>query len=203
MIVFDGSGSMAEMGFNKIDVPRIIEAREALHSVLPQIAAMRRLGLVVYGPGGDAECKSTELHFGPRPDAARPISAAVDAIDPTGNTPLTEGVRLAAEALEYRTRAGAIVLVTDGDETCGGAPCQLAADLAAEGLDLTVHVIGFKVRSSHFRWDSERDTEAVSNARCLADRTGGEYFSAESVQDLIGALRVTLGCNVFGALTRP
>ncbi|WP_425100430.1 vWA domain-containing protein [Tropicibacter sp. S64] len=200
MIVFDGSGSMAEMGFNKIGEPRIFEAREALHSVLPQIAAMRRLGLVVYGPGGDGECKSTELYFGPRPNAAPPITAAVDALDPTGSTPLTEGVRLAAEALKYRERPGAIVLVTDGDETCGGAPCQLAAQLAAEGLDLTVHVIGFKVRPTRFSWDGARDTEAVSNAACLAEATGGEYLGVESVEELIGALRVTLGCPVFGAL---
>ena len=30
MIVFDGSGSMAEMGFNDIDEPRIFEARRAM-----------------------------------------------------------------------------------------------------------------------------------------------------------------------------
>ncbi len=50
MIVFDGSGSMAEMGFNDIDEPRIFEARRAMADALPQIAQNRRLGLVVYRP---------------------------------------------------------------------------------------------------------------------------------------------------------
>ena len=41
---------------------------------------------------------------------------------------------------------------------------------------------------------------ATTVARCLADRTGGRYVRAETVDELIGALRVTLGCNVLGAL---
>ena len=203
MIVFDGSGSMAEIGFNQIGIPRITEAREALHRVLPAIAAARRLGLVIYGPAGDRTCRNTRLHFGPQWDAAPRITAEIDALRPVGGTPLTEGVRLAAEALEYRERPGAVVLVTDGDETCGGMPCQLAAELAADGAGLTVHVIGFKVRGRHFSWDPAQSdyTQATTVARCLADRTGGQYLSAETVEELIGALRVTLGCNVYGQRT--
>ncbi len=204
MIVFDGSGSMAEMGFNKIGVPRISEARQALHDVLPRIASVRRLGLVIYGPGGDRTCRNTELRFGPQWDAAPRITAEVDALLPVGGTPLTEGVRLAAETLEYRSEPGAIVLITDGDETCGGEPCQLAAELAADGADLTVHVIGFKVRSSHFSWEDKAESTVVSVARCLADRTGGQYLSAETVEDLVDALQVTLGCQIYGQMSvRP
>ena len=51
VVVFDGSGSMAEMGFNLLEEPRIFEAREAVHAAVPKIAAVRRLGLIVYGPG--------------------------------------------------------------------------------------------------------------------------------------------------------
>ncbi len=54
MIVFDGSGSMAEMGFNDINEPRIFEARQAMAEAIPQIAQTRRLGLVVYGQIGRA-----------------------------------------------------------------------------------------------------------------------------------------------------
>ena len=56
MIVFDGSGSMAEMGFNDISEPRIFEARKAIADVTPDIARDRRLGLIVYGPNGIDEC---------------------------------------------------------------------------------------------------------------------------------------------------
>ncbi|SIS59931.1 Ca-activated chloride channel family protein [Roseivivax lentus] len=204
MIVFDGSGSMAETGFNQLDEPRIFEARRAVREAVPGIAEARRLGLVIYGPGRTGEpgasCQSVDTRFAPQWQAAAPIIAAVDRLLPAGDTPLTAAIAQAAEVLQYRERPGAIVLVTDGKETCGGTPCQLAAELAADAADLTVHVIGYKVRGDFFSWDSQGNQyeEAETVARCLADRTGGKYVSAETVGELVGALRATLGCNVYG-----
>ncbi|GGF70455.1 Ca-activated chloride channel family protein [Mameliella alba] len=200
MIVFDGSGSMAEIGYNAIGVPRISEARMAMRRVIPSVAAARRLGLVIYGPAGDRTCANTDLRFPPQWQAGPRILADVDALRPAGGTSLTESVRRAAETLDYLNRPGTVVLVTDGKETCGGAPCSLAAEIAAMAPELTVHVIGFKVRGDHFDWSNPNDQMATTVARCLADRTGGRYVRAETVDELIGALRVTLGCNVLGAL---
>ncbi|MEP1587037.1 MAG: VWA domain-containing protein [Tateyamaria sp.] len=198
MVVFDGSGSMAEMGFNDINEPRIFEARRAISDTIPEIAERRRLGLVVYGPMGVDECTGVDLRFPPMLDAARPVIDAVNSLEPSGSTPLTDAVKLAAETLDYQSRPAAIVLVTDGKETCGGQPCILATDLANEGADTTVHVIGFKVRGSFFSWDRDTDNDynvSESVARCLADRTGGTYTSAETLDQLIAALRETLGCQ--------
>ncbi|KUF09804.1 vWA domain-containing protein [Pseudoponticoccus marisrubri] len=198
MIVFDGSGSMAEIGVNMVGVAKISEARLALRRVLPSVAAARRLGLVIYGPGGDRTCRNSELRFGPQWEAAPRILSEVDALRPVGGTPLTEGVRMAAEALDYRNTAGAVVLVTDGAETCGGAPCALAAELAENAPGLVVHVIGFKV---DMRGELDRGGRPIIAARCLADRTGGRYVTAQTLDELAGALRLTLGCNLFGALS--
>ena len=90
------------------------------------------------------------------------------------------------------------MLVTDGKETCGGQTCALAAELSGTGL--TVHVIGFKVRGEHFGWQSQGETDyvnSVSIVQCLATQTGGEYVSAETVDDLIAAMNRTLGCNLL------
>lgn len=200
MIVFDGSGSMAEIGFNQIGVPRISEARMAIRQIIPLIASQRRLGLVIYGPSGDKTCENTDVRFSPQWKAGPRIISDVDALRPAGGTALTESVRKAAEVLDYQHKPGTVVLVTDGKETCGGEPCLLAAEIAADAPGLTVHVIGFKVRGDHFDWGNTQYTEATTVARCLADRTGGHYVRAESVDELIRALQVTLGCNVFGAL---
>lgn len=198
MLVFDGSGSMAEMGFNYIDEPRIFEARRAVSEIMPQVDQYRRIGLVLYGPGGVDSCTGIDLRFAPTPNAAQRIIDDVEAMSPTGNTPLTEAVALAARTLDYRARPGTIVLVTDGKETCGGAPCQLAAELAAEGRDLTVHVIGFKVRGERFSYNRDSDyVNSESVAKCLADRTGGHYHGTESADELIEALRRTLGCQLL------
>ncbi|GIT90276.1 hypothetical protein JANAI62_02410 [Jannaschia pagri] len=192
MIVFDGSGSMAEVGFNLFNEPRIFEARRAVGSIIPEIADVRRLGLVVYGPGGADGCSGLDLRFGPVENAAPRIIDAVDRLQPEGDTPLTEAVRLAARALNG---AGAVVVITDGKETCGGQPCQLATDL---GRGVTVHVIGYKVRGDFFDWDTPGETVTVETvARCLADRTGGHYVSTETVDELVAALRQTMGCGLM------
>ena len=197
MIVFDGSGSMAEMGFNDIEEPRIFDARRAMADVIPDIAARRRLGLVVYGPGADA-CAGVDLKFSPIADAAPRLLGEVNALQPAGDTPLTEAVKRAADVLIAESGGGVVVLVTDGKETCGGAPCQLAVELSDQRI--TLHVIGFKVRGSHFAWGSTgsndySDSEAVS--RCLADRTGGVYVHTETLDQLKAALRTTLGCQIM------
>lgn len=195
MLVFDASGSMAAMGYNGLDLPRIVEARDALRRAIPDITPYRKMGLVIYGPGSGDGCSNIDLRFGPTPDAAPAILGAVDRVTPDGDTPLTEAVRDAADVLGERQ--GDIVLVTDGRETCEGAPCQLAAQLSGTGV--TVHVIGFRVRGSSFEWKSVEGFDVRNHqtvARCLADRTGGEYVAAESTDDLVQALRDILACPI-------
>ncbi len=201
MLVFDGSGSMSELGFNLLDEPRIFAARRAMRQAMPQITPVRDVGLLIYGPGPEGSCDNVDLRFPPQPDASADILVALDELQPSGDTPLTRSVKRAAEVLNYQNEPGIVVLVTDGKENCGGAPCELAAELIADAKALTVHVIGFKVRGEHFRWDSEGTDEyrnGTTIARCLADRTGGLYLSTETVEELATALQKTLGCLVIG-----
>lgn len=197
MLVFDGSGSMSEMGFNQLDFPRIVEARRAMHQAIPQIASSRRIGLVLYGPTDPDGCDSVDLRFGPHANAGEKILTEIDGLEPAGNTPLTEAVARATDTLIQGGGPGIVVLVTDGKETCGGAPCQLAADLAATSPLLSIHVVGFKVRGDHFAWsgtDLSGSATGRTVARCLADQTGGTYHSTESVDELASALIQVLGC---------
>ncbi len=201
MLVFDGSGSMAEMGFNGLNQPRINDARLALRRSLPEITPFRRVGLIIYGPGRSDACSNVELRLPPTVDAAGRIIAEIDSLQPDGQTPLTRAVRDAAETLNYRKTSGTIVLVTDGKENCGGATCQLAAELAADATDLTVHVVGFRVRDRQFNWQSQKNvdqTHGKTVARCLADITGGKYVSTETISELVVALQETLACPFIG-----
>ncbi|MCY4181249.1 MAG: VWA domain-containing protein, partial [Litoreibacter sp.] len=171
MIVFDGSGSMAELGPG-IDTPRIFEARKAMRRALPQIEPFRNLGLLIYGPGPLDGCSNIELKLMPRAAAAAPILAEVDQLQPGGMTPIATSVRAAAEALNFRERPSTIVLITDGNETCGGTPCALGESLATSAHDLTIHTIGFKIRIDPFSWDTpeqESYERNVTVAKCLSD----------------------------------
>lgn len=200
MLVFDGSTSMDEIGFEASADTRIVEARQAVRRAMPGIAPFRRVGLLIYGPGSGGACDNLDLRFAPVPDAADPVIGAVDALRPNGMTPLTEAVRQAAETLDYQRRAGVVVLVTDGNETCGGRPCQTARALSAAAHDLTIHVIGFRAEVDFFAWNNpEQDPKASTLvARCLSDETGGLFVRTETVDELVSALQRTLGCPVIG-----
>ncbi|MEQ9694397.1 vWA domain-containing protein [Shimia sp. SDUM112013] len=200
MLVFDGSASMDEISFESGPNTRIVEARQAIRRAMPDIAPYRRVGLMIYGPGPNGACQNLDLRFGPIENADGPVIDAVEALRPDGLTPLTEAVRQASEALEYRINAGVVVLLTDGNETCGGRPCDMASALKATARDLTVHVIGFRAEVDFFAWNNpEQDPENTTTvARCLADETGGLFVTTETVEELVAALQRTLGCPVIG-----
>lgn len=194
MIVFDASGSMAGNMVQGLfsAITRIDEVRKALAQVLPNAAKFRKIGLITYGPGPYAQC-NVSLDFRPMPNAAEPIMSVVNALNPAGKTPLVEAVKRAAQVLDYQ---GTIVLLTDGEETCGGAPCDLGKLLKASGTGrLTVHVIGYQLRG--FRWTG---AQSFLDVKCLAEETGGLYITAENRQDLIKAFEKTLGCPMMSAV---
>ncbi|WP_299303952.1 VWA domain-containing protein [uncultured Litoreibacter sp.] len=200
MLVFDGSVSMAEISFDIQDATRIVDARVAIRRAMPDVEKFRRIGLITYGPG-DSACSGINLRFPPISNAADRVIAEVDAMVPEGLTPLAASVERAAEVLDYRTNPAIVVLVTDGNETCGGTPCALATSMMGQAADLTVHVIGFKVVRDFFSWDNPEQKdyfEGDTVAKCLSDRTGGKFVSTETVDELTEALRETLGCALIG-----
>lgn len=196
MIVFDASGSMAGNTVQGLfsDITRIDEVRKALAEVLPEVTKFRKVGLITYGPGPYGQC-NVDLAFPPIPNAADRIMSVVNALNPAGKTPLTEAVRQAAEVLDYKTEKGVVVLVTDGEETCGGAPCDLGKFLKANSRALTVHVIGYQLTG--FSWTG---AESILDVECLAEETGGLYISAKNRDDLVKAFQKTLGCPMMSAV---
>jgi Ca-activated chloride channel family protein len=193
MIVFDASGSMAGTDFNSPPTPRIERVRKALEDVLPAVSAQRNLGLIDYGPGPYDRCDNISLQLRPAPNAAPAIVGIVRALVPAGRTPLTDAVRMAAQTLDGSAKTGEIVLITDGEETCGGDPCALARSLHGAAAHLTIHVIGYRTRDV-------TEGSGYLKARCLADETGGTYSSAETSQDLVAALRRALTCPEVSSL---
>jgi Ca-activated chloride channel family protein len=193
MIVFDASGSMAGDGWgygseSAGSVPRIDKVRTAMREILPSVTRFRRVGLITYGSGAWNQC-SIRLEFKPMPNAADRIMAAIDALRPAGRTPLTGAVAQAADALDFHHKPGLIVILTDGEETCGGSPCDLSAKLHAEANQLTVNVIGLRVKN--YPWMGD---QGILDAKCLAEKNGGQYVPVDTLAGLREALEKTLGC---------
>jgi len=193
MIVFDASGSMSGDGWGYGSetagvVSRIDKVRATLSNILPKVTRFRRVGLITYGPGPWNQC-NVHLDLAPAENTAERIMAAINALNPAGKTPLTAAVAQAAEVLDFRAKPGLIVVVTDGEETCGGSPCDLGERLSHEAMQLTIHVIGLRVKG--YTWAGE---ESVVETKCLAERNRGLYLTTETQNELMEAMEKTLGC---------
>ena len=198
MIVFNASGSMAGVvgGGIATSVTRIDEVRSALAAVLPSATRFRRVGLITYGAGPYMQC-NVHLDFAPMANAAEAIMHAVNGLTPAGKTPLTSAVAQAADVLDYRAKPGLIVVITDGEETCGGLPCALAKQLHDEPMQLAVHIISY--RTKEYSWTGE----SVLDMMCLAEQNNGLFISADSKQELIEALEKTLDCPIISQRMTP
>lgn len=198
MVVLDASGSMSNDGWRNGSesartISRIDLMRYALGKVLPSVTRFRRVGLMTYGPtvtpGLFNQCDNIELNLRPTPNAAARIMASVQSLVPAGGTPLTRAVERGAEVLDFRNKPGVIVVLTDGEDTCGGSPCRVGKELHAVAEQLTIHVIGLRVKGL-----SGKDEGRIPETQCLAGYNGGLYLVPETTDDLIAALMKTLGC---------
>lgn len=182
MLVLDASGSMVQ-GQDARGISLLEGARSATREVVPAATAFRRMGLMTLGPGPGDQCSNVELRVPVQDQAAQPIIDAVDGLPADGGTPLSKAVEAAANALDYRSKSAVLVVVSDGDETCGRDPCELATRLKASAKDLTIHVIGFGATNGK-----------TAGASCLADATHGRQVVARDTAELTTALRQTLVC---------
>ncbi|MGD9784160.1 MAG: VWA domain-containing protein [Hyphomicrobiaceae bacterium] len=186
MIVFDGSGSMQRLAYS--GETRMTLARAAADAVVPAAARTRRLGLAVYGPGGGPDCSNFRVRIPPMHDAAAPILAEIADLTTAGETPLTSAVEQSAMMLGWPATPQTIVVVTDGDENCGGDPCALGRRLASAGSHVKVHVVSFRTGTlPRFR------------AQCLAEETGGHFIPTETLEELVEALSRVLVCPQVAA----
>ena len=79
-------------------------------------------------------------------------------------------------ALKEVEGAASIVLVSDGVESCGKDPCEVARQLRERhGIDLVVHVVGFDVH------------EGQEQLQCIAEAGGGRFLLASNAAELASA----------------
>src|SRR6478752_2711864 len=195
MIVLDASGSM-----NQADAPgpRIDAAKTAVTGLIDSLPAQAQVGLQVYGTAtgstdaekaaGCADIK-TLVPVGPLDAAA--LKSQIGTVTASGYTPIGNALRAAADALPNEGPRS-IVLVSDGEDTCAPpAPCDVAKELEQQGIDLTVHTVGFKV-----------DPVAREQLSCIADSTGGTYSDADNATELTDALAVKVDYATTGYTTQ-
>ena len=190
IIVLDASGSMwgqLKDGRSKIEV-----AREVMSEYLKKRDETAPLGLVVYGHRKRGDCADIELLSSVKVQDVKKLSKIINNIQPKGKTPLTDALELAVKQIPRTAEEADIILITDGLETCDQDPCALADKIAAEGIDIRAHVVGFGL--------SEKE---VNTLACIPKKTGGKLLRPQSGEELIEALQEVEQTTVKVESTEP
>ena len=178
LVILDLSGSMNEaLGKST----RIATARQVLHRVLANVPDDFNVGLRVYGDryGSKAKETCTDSHLVQAVQKIdRPsLFKIIDGAKPRGETPLVYSVRQAIGDLKA-AGGGSVVLITDGEESCGGDFTAAAAAIKQSGLDFHLDIVGFTLVGQQAR-------KALGG---LAAATGGAYYGAQDGAALSRAL---------------
>lgn len=180
-IILDVSGSMNKLLGSET---RIQAARKAVAAALAgipdgSIVAFRMYGHRVPQTDKAGSCKDSQLviPFGPVNKAQ--IQAMVDAAQPLGQTPIAYSLEQAATDFGAGAdEQAAIILVSDGEESCGGDPVAVAKALIAKGFKVKIHTIGIDV-----------DAAAKAQLEGISGATGGQYKDARDVASLTSSLQ--------------
>lgn len=179
--IFDASGSMLQPmeGTTRFEIAkRVVTAR--LNALPPNA----QVGLRVYGhtipyQGREAEsCEDIELVVPIQANGAQAIIDYLPSMQALGMTPMSASIQQAANDFTFEPgRRNFIVLISDGEETCGDEPATVVQYLKEIGIDFAIHVIGLDV-----------DANTSAQLKRIADAAGGVYFDAKSETELNNAL---------------
>lgn len=173
VLIMDGSNSM----WGQIDgVNKIVIAREAVGGLIDELPDDANVGLVAYGHRRESDCEDIEVLSAIAPIDKDPLKATINGITPKGKTPITASIDAAVELAKER-ESTAIVLISDGLETCGLDPCAAVRTARESGVPFVLHVIGFDVAG-----------EDTAQLECAAQAGGGLYINAEDAEGLSAAL---------------
>ncbi|GAA2327569.1 VWA domain-containing protein [Streptomyces kunmingensis] len=185
-LVLDVSGSMRARDIDGDS--RMAAAKQAFNEVLDATPEEVQLGIRTLGadyPGEDRKtgCKDTAQLYPVGPLDRTDAKTAVATLSPTGWTPIGPALLKAADDLDKGEAGGTrrIVLISDGEDTCQPLdPCEVAREIAAKGIGLTIDTLGLVA-----------DAKTRAQLSCIADATGGTYTSVrhkDELTDRVGQL---------------
>jgi hypothetical protein len=179
-IILDASGSMLQ----KLGAQRRIDiAKQTLAKLTSAtIPAGTPFALRVFGREVDS-CQ-TDLDVAVAPLNPAAVGARINALVAKNGakTPIGASLEKAAEDLKSVAGEKLIVLVTDGEETCGGDPAAAIAALRKAGVTTRVSIVGFALE----------DPQLAATFRRWSDAGGGAFFAANDAAGLDRSLTQSL-----------
>ena len=180
-LILDASGSMLQRmdGVRRIEIAK----RGLIEAVSRHIAPGTPVALRVFGHRQPNACRTDlEIPLGPLdPAAAQRLIDGIQARN-LARTPIADSLAKVESDLAKAKGPKTLVLVSDGEETCGGDPGAVIQVLIDKGFDFRLNIIGFAL---------DDDLLEAQFAE-WAELGGGEYYSAGDADSFNRALQAAL-----------
>jgi hypothetical protein len=178
VIVLDASAGMAD------EIPggmRMDLAKAALSQYVESLPPGINVGLLLYGHRGSKDesektesCAAIDLVYRVGPVGRETLKAMINSTSSVGWAPVAKSLLAAQQAFSGREmQTNRILLVTSGGDSCGGDPCQVTKEMRQSGVATIIDVIGLNL-----------NYEAIEPLQCVANTTGGVYYSAATADEL-------------------
>ncbi len=183
IFILDCSASM-----NKIIGPvrKIDIAKRTVDTILKNLAVeshqagsmdtgLRVFGSKFYKWKKNCDDTTLEIPLGDIEETMTPIMLSVQDITAKGQSSLALTVdALTGDFPVADDQCSFIIVVSDGDESCGGNPCMAVEQLAGASQGISVNTLGVQT-----------DRTGYDNLNCMAEAGNGLYFDSKDVDDFI------------------
>lgn len=179
-LILDASGSMLKRMNGK---RRIAIARKVLtEAVMNHIPPGTPVALRVFGHKEVDSCR-TDLEIPLKPLDPAAAGKKINSINAMNLARTPIAASLSAVEMDLKgAEGGAIILVTDGEETCDGDPEAVITALQEKGFDVSLNIVGFGIDNM----------ELTQQFQAWASLGGGRYFAANDQAGLSDALQDAL-----------
>ncbi|MGB0695775.1 MAG: VWA domain-containing protein [Rhodospirillaceae bacterium] len=173
LFVVDGSGSMRDpiagassrMDASKRSIRRVVQG---LHKDI-------RIGLISFSDCGDTKHSPYYSY-----DQRGQLIGKVDTLSPSRATSLAASIARGGAMASSRAPS-VLVVVSDGEDTCGANPCAAARAAKAAKPNLTINVIDLS------------DGNSGGVLQCIASAGGGRVFTPQSASQMNQAAQAATG----------
>lgn len=173
LFVVDGSGSMKD-GITGAS-SRMAAAQGSINRVVRSLHQDIRIGMVSF-----SDCGAT-AHSRYYSAAERgQLLGRVNAISPGRRTSLASSIRRAG-AMATRRAETVMVIVSDGEDTCGSDPCAAARGVRGQKPNVTINVIDLSGGASR------------GVLQCIAGAGGGRVFTPRSAGQMANQMQQATG----------
>ncbi len=183
IFILDCSASM-----NKIIGPvrKIDIAKRTVDTILKNLAieshqsgsmdtGLRVFGSKFYKWKKNCDDTTLEIPLGDIEDTMNPILLAVQGVTAKGQSSLALTMdALTGDFPVADDQCSFIIVVSDGDESCGGNPCVAVEQLASTSQGISVNTLGVQT-----------DPTGYDNLNCMAEAGNGLYFDSKDVDEFI------------------